>query len=212
MTFLSQQSFDPNGEIRVVKKKRKILESVTSTEGGVLKGQAKVKFEYGILTSDNLVKVGNIRAAEAMVLTEGEVFWGMSTPPLNHVPDEAKFAHRVSMAAANIGNMSGRGTGNTVVCHPSAAAKVDDMWHQLKTVQEFDPVTEDMMDVEKPYFPNGPLTVIEHDLAPEDSVLVLYRGEDDTDQPLIYVDIWDGLLLNGQAADVETYGKFVRIP
>jgi hypothetical protein len=79
-------------------------------------------------------------------------------------------------------------------------------------VQEFNPETEEMMDVEKAYFPGGPLNVIEHDLAPDDSVLVLYRGEDDEDQPLIYVDIWDGLLLNSEAADVETYGKFVRIP
>lgn len=212
MTFLSKQSFDNDGVIKVVKKKRKILESVTSQEGTKISGQAKVKYEYGELTADNLVKVDSLRAAEGMVLTEGEVFWGMSTPPLNHIDPAAHFAHRISMAAANIGNMSGRGNGNTVVCHPSARDKVDQCWDKVKTVQEFNPATEDMMDVQKAYFPNGPLDVFEHDLAPEDSVLVLYRGESDDDQPLIYVDIWDGLLLNSEAADVETYGKFVRIP
>ena len=147
MTFLSKQSFDPNGEIQVVKKKRKILETVESTDGGKLKGQAKVKFEYGVLTSENLVKVNNLREAERLVLTEGEVFWGMSTPPLNHVPVEARLAHRISMAAANIANMSGRGSGNTVVCHPSQRDRVDECWDKTKIVQQYDENSDEMIDV-----------------------------------------------------------------
>ncbi len=212
MTFISTQSFDADGEIKVVKSKRKILESGEVNEDGKLVGKARVKAEYECLTRDDLVPCGNLRAAEAMALDEMEIFWPSSSPPLNHIPAEAQFAHRISMAAANIANMSKRGVGNTIVCHPSVRARVDECWDKTKKVKEFNPETEDMdIELVKPYFPNGPLEVIENDLAPDDSVLVLYRGAGEEDQPLIYVE-GEGLLLNSKVADVETYGKFVRIP
>ena len=211
MTFLSQQSFDAEGKIKTIKQKRKILETVESTEDGILKGQARVKFEYDELTREDLVPMGNLRAAEAHVLEEGEVFWGMSTPPLNHVDRDAWLAHRISMAAANIGANSKRGNGNTVVCHPSVREQVEQCWDKTKMVKQYIEEIDDMVEIPQPYFPTGPLEVFENELAPEDSVLVIYRGEDETDQPLIYVE-GEGLLLNNKVTDVENYGKFVRIP
>lgn len=211
MTFLSTQSFDENGEISVFKKKRNILESVEASDDGSLKGTARVKIEKDVLTKEDVVMAGNLRAAEAHVLEEGNVFWGMSTPPLNHVDRESWLAHRISMAAANIAGGSTRGMGNTVVCHPDVREKVDACWDKIKTVNRFNPLINDTMEVEEPYFPAGPLEIIENDMAPDDSVLVLYRGVDDGDQPLIYVE-GEGLLFNNKVAAVENYGKFVRIP
>lgn len=210
MSFIPVKNFDENGEFKVIKKRRKILKEGEVQEDGTIKGKAEVKLEYGTLTRENLnAEVGNLAAAETLVLEEFEIFWPYSTPPLNHVDPESHLAHRISMAAANIGENSKRGRGNTVICHPTLREKVDNCWDKLKTVKQYDPTVDDMVEVKKPYF-EEPLEVIEHDAAPEDSVLVLYRGEDDTDQPLIYIES-EGLLLNNAIADVEHYGKFVRV-
>jgi hypothetical protein len=209
MTFLSTQNFDENGTIKTIIKKRKILETGEVIDGKI-KGTAKIKIEYGELTRDDLIKTGNLRATEGYILEEGNVFWGMSTPPINHIAEDSRLAHRISTAAASVGAHSTRGVANTIVCHPTARPQVDACWDKLKTVKQYDEASEEMIDVEKPYFPNGEMTVYEDVLAPEDKVLVLYKGEDQADQPFVYVD-GEGLLLNNKLTDVENYGKFVRI-
>jgi hypothetical protein len=210
MTFIPVKTFDENGEFKVINKRRKILKEGEVQEDGSIKGKAEVKLEYGTLTRENLnTDVGNLAAAEVLALEEFEIFWGMGTPPLNHVDPDSHLAHRISMAAANIGDATKRGRGNTVVCHPSVRDKVDNCWDKIKTVKQYDETVDDMVDVQRPYF-QEPLEVIEHDAAPEDSVLVLYRGEDETDQPLIYIE-GEGLLMNSAITNVENYGKFVRV-
>lgn len=211
MTFLSNQSFDDEGKINVIVKRRRILESgEVDPKTGTLKGKARIKFDYGSLTKANVIPFGNELAAEVFVLEEGEVFWGMSTPPLNHVDKDCHLAHRISLAASNIAGASKCGAGNTIVCHPSLAARVNQCFDKVKTVDQFNPKTEELEEVQKPYFIE-PLEVIEHDLAPDNAVLVIYRGQEDGDQPLIYVD-GEGLIVNNEVAPVETYGKFVRMP
>lgn len=208
MTFLSVQSFDENGEIPIVVKQRKILENGEVQEDGSIKGQARIKNEYDNLTRDDLQPVGNLAAAESFVLEEGRVFWGSSRPPLNHIPSDCHLAHRISMASKAIGNKTRRGWGNTVICHPSLVDAVNQCWDKTKTVKIF--IDEDNeVEQEQPYF-TEPLTVIEHDFAPDDSVLVMYRGERDDDQPIIYVD-GEGLLINNKLTAAENYGSFVRI-
>jgi hypothetical protein len=211
MTFLSQQSFDADGNINTIIKRRKVFESGEVQEDGSIKGKATVKFDYGSLTVEDMIPTGNLCGAEVLALTEGEVFWGMSTPPLNHIDEDSRLAHRVAIAAAWIGEAAKRGTGNTVVCHPSVRDKIDLMWDKMKTIQKYDEESDEMKDVEVPYFGNGELEVFEHDLAPDDSVLVIYRGEDPADQPLIYVE-GEGLVTNNKIVAVMNYGKFVRIP
>lgn len=208
MTFLSEQSFDEDGVIKVVVSKRKILES-GEVKDGILTGKARVKFKYEELTRDDVIPMGNRLAAEVHVLEEGEVFWAISTPPLNHVPKDSHFAHRISLAQSNINSNGGRGRGNTIICHPSVTEQVRACFDKQKTIEQMN-AAEQMVEVQIPYFQNEP-EIIEHDLASDESVLVLYRGERDSDQALIYVD-GEGLLMNDKLAAIETYGKFVRIP
>ena len=209
MTFLSTQSFDDDGKINVIVKKRKILESGERQEDGSIKGKARIKFEYGELTRDDLVAVGNHRAAEVMAMEEGEIFWGYSCPPLNGVDDDCKLAHMISMAASNIATHSKRGFGNTVVCHPSIADQIRESFTKQKTVEEYNEESENMVEAKIPYFPKEP-ELFEDDAMDNTQVLVLYRGEDDGDQPLIYVE-GEGLLMNNKIAHVEHYGKFVDV-
>lgn len=212
MTFLSEQTFDADGNIKTIKKKSTGIEKGSLHEAnGKLKAKAKITIEYGALTREDLTPMGNLMGAEAVVMTEGEVFNTMGTPPLNHIAEDARLAHRISTAIANIGVTSTRGSGNTIVCHPSLRDQVDACFDKMKDIEQFDPETEDMMTVQKPYFANGPLQVFETNVAPDDSVLVLYRGEGDDDQPLIYVE-GEGLVMNNSLVSVDKYGKFVRIP
>jgi hypothetical protein len=120
MTFIPVKTFDENGEFKVIKKRRKILKEGEVQEDGSIKGKAEVKLEYGTLTRENLnTDVGNLAAAEVLALEEFEIFWGMGTPPLNHVDPESHLAHRISMAAARIlVTHSKRGRGNTVDLSP----------------------------------------------------------------------------------------------
>lgn len=209
MTFLSKQAFDDDGKIKVIVKKRKILESGEQQDDGTIKGKARVKFEYGELTRDDLVEVGNLRAAEVMAMEEGEIFWGYSCPPLNHIDDDCKLAHMISMAASNIATHSKRGFGNTIVCHPSIANDIRECFTKQKLVDQYDEESDGMVEVPVPYFPNEP-ELFEDDLMNPEQVLVIYRGEDDGDQPLIYVE-GEGLLMNNKITEVEHYGKFVDI-
>ena len=208
MTFLSQQNFDDNGEIKVIKQKRKILEEGEIVDGK-LKGKARVKFEYESLTREDLTEVGNLRAAEVMAMEEGEIFWGYGSPPLNGVDDENVLAHRISLAASNIATMSKRGFGNTIIVHPTRAEEVRDAFTKQKTVEQYDEASDSMQPAQIPYFPVEP-EVFEDDAMNPEQVLVLYRGTEDGDQPLIYVD-GEGLIMNSKVALVEDYGKFVDI-
>jgi len=209
MTFLSQQSFDADGQIPVIKKKRKILKEDEVQEDGSIKGKAEVKYEHEYLTRDDLLEVGNIRAAELMVMDEGEVFWGYGAPPLHGIDEDCKLAHMLSLAASNIATMTKRGFGNTMIVHPTRAAEVRDSFTKQKWVQQYSEEKDDMEDVQIPYFPAEP-EVFEDDGMNPEQVLVIYRGQEDGDQPLIYVE-GEGLLLNSKIALVEDYGKFVDI-
>lgn len=210
MSFISVEHFDENGEFKVFKSQRRVLEEIDEQDNGIIKGKARVKNEYVTLDQTDIVPVDNLLEAEKMALEEFEIFYSISTPPLNHIPQENWLAHRISTAAANIATMSKRGFGNTVICHPSLRSQVDACWDKTKTVQEFDPNTEEMIEREKPYFPAGAYEVFEHPDADTQSVLVMYRGETPQDQPLIYIEN-HGLLLNNRIADVEFYGKFVKV-
>jgi hypothetical protein len=210
MTFISTQEFDADGNINVIVKRRQILETSEAQSDGTVKGQARIKFEHGALTRDDLVPIGNLRGAEAMALEEGNIFWGYSSPPINHINADSKLAHIIGMASANVGTFSKRGNANTIVCHPSLTASVRDCFTKIKTISQYDEASEDMIDVEVPYFKTEP-NVIENDMADTDKVLVLYCGEEAGDQALIYVE-GEGLLKNSKVAAVEHYGKFVRIP
>lgn len=211
MTFLSQQSFDEDGEIKVIKSKRKILDMDTAEvqDDGTIKGKAEVKYEYETLTRDDLTEVGNLRAAEVMAMEEGEIFWGYSSPPLNGVDEELHLAHMLSLAASNIATMTKRGFGNTFIVNPTRADEVRDAFSKQKTIQQYNPETEEMDDVQVPYFPGEPELIEDDGMNPE-QVLVIYRGQEDGDQPLIYVE-GEGLLMNSKIALVEDYGKFVDI-
>ena len=220
MTFLSTQTFDADGKIPVIVKKRKILESVESTEDGKMTGKARIKYDYENLTRNELLPFPTLDSAEAFVLSEGEIFGSTSTPPLNHVEPDSRFAHRITNGMANISYASNRGRGNTIVCHPSVTEQVKAGFDKLKTIQQHMPLDGDeenkhpdnweLTDMQIPYFPTEP-EVIENEFAPDDAVLVLYRGTEDGDQPLIFID-GEGLLLNNKIAETYGYGKFVRIP
>jgi hypothetical protein len=210
MTFISTQEFDDDGNINVVVKRRRILEAGETQADGTVKGSARIKFEYGSLTRKDIIPVGNLCGAEAMALEEGNIFWGYSSPPINHINADSKLAHMIGMAAANIGTFSTRGNGNTIVCHPVLAETVRDCFTKMKTISKYDEALDGMTDVEVPYFEIAP-NVIENDMAATDTVLVMYCGEDATDQSLIYAP-GEGLLKNNKIAAVEHYGKFVRIP
>jgi hypothetical protein len=209
MTFLSQQKFNEDGVIKIISKRRRVLED-GKVEDGVLKGKARIVLEYGDLDRTMLVDVGDLEAAETFVLTEFEVFYGMSTPPLNQIDPENHFAHRISIAAASIGDSTKRAWGNTVVCHPERRAQVDDCWNKIKAIKIYSEEIADMIDGERPYF-DEPLKVYESENAPKDKVLVMYIGDDENDQPLIHVD-GEGLLMNNTLVNVKEYGRFVRIP
>jgi hypothetical protein len=210
MTFISTQEFDADGNINVIVKRRRILETSEAQDDGSVKGQARIKFEHGVLTRIDLVPIGNLRGAEAMALEEGNIFWGYSSPPINHIHADSKLAHMIGMASANVGTFSKRGNANTIVCHPTLTESVRDCFTKMKTISQYDEATQDMIDVEVPYFKTEP-NVIENDMADTDKVLVLYCGEEAGDQALIYVE-GEGLLKNSKVAAVEHYGKFVRIP
>ena len=210
MSFLSQQSFDENGEVKVIVAKRKVFEAGEIDQvTGHLVGTARIKYDYDALTRDDIVNVGNLRAAEVLVMEEGEIFWGTAAPPLHGIADDCILAHKMSLAASNIKTMSKRGFGNTFVVHPTRADEVREAFGKLKTVQQYDEETEDMVDVQIPYFQGEP-DLFEDEVMDTEQVLVIYRGQDGCDQPLIYIE-GEGLLMNSKVALVEDYGKFVRI-
>jgi len=211
MSFIPQQEFNEDGVIETIVKKRKILESVESQEDGKVTGKARVKIETGTLTAEDCQPYHSIEEAEGMILTECEIFWPMSRPPLNHIPESEHNAYRLSRAIANIGEMSKRGPGNTIIVYPELRAKVEaalEMQREVEQPNPFDPEGEPQK-VQMPYFDPKP-RIIEHEEAPDDTVLVIYMGEEENDQPLVWVEGY-GLILNNKVTDVENYGKFVRI-
>jgi hypothetical protein len=208
MSFLSIQEPDSQNQILVISK---ISADLVSLNSGNATGKAKIKFETKPIETEKIIPFNSVDEAETYVLENGNVFYSMSTPPLNHVEVDARLAHRISIAKANIAANSRRGMGNTIICHPNLMDKVNNCWNKIKSVMVYNPLTEQSELVEQLYFSNGPLQVYTTPNAPEDQVLVLYRGEKDTDQPLIYIP-GSGLYLNSALSDVESYGKFVRIP
>lgn len=193
MTFLSVQSFDENEQIHTLKSvKRTVdLDTVKSNEHGHSTVKMKVDFETEAFGRDNLIPARNEQEAEQYVF-ENEIFWNLSTPPMNHVPEELRLAENIRRAAGNVATNSGRGTGNTVVYNPAVE-------HQIETVKEVYETS-----------PAASMTFVASDQAPTDRVLVLYRGTESEDQPLIYVP-GEGLLLNNGFTEVENYGKYVKI-
>ena len=220
MTFLSTQTFDDKNEIQVVTKKRKILDTDSDIEmqdDGTIKAKARVKFEYGILTKDDAMHFNSIGEAEEFLLEEGNMFWAMGSPPINHIAETSRFAHRISNAMANISMKSKRGFGNTVVYHPS---RKDDIAQAIAAIRVPDKMPDDldpeeqimwtMQNQPKPYL-NENVKYIEHDQAPDDAVLVMYLPDDLLTSPLMYVE-GHGLVINNHIAPAEDCGKFVRIP
>ena len=220
MTFLSTQTFDENGEVHGLSKiEREFTLEEQHQATGIAKGKIKSKFKTEPYTADDAIAFGNIAGAEAHVLTEGEVFWGLSAPPIRHIAEHNRSAQRISNAMANIATKSGRGAGNTVVYNPAFAEAIEQAKVATKTVKvpqpgpniENDPEDFEMVEQEVPYFQDpDSIAWIEHDLAPEDKVLVLYRGTEDSDQPLIYVE-GAGLILNNKLSAVDGYGKFTKV-
>jgi len=220
MTFLSTQNFDENGEVHGLSKvEREITLSEERQPNGLVKGKMKNKFKTEPYTAADAIAFGNVAGAEAHVLTEGEVFWGLSAPPIRHIKEEYRSAQRISNAMANIATKTGRGAGNTVVYHPDFAEAIEQAKVALKTVKvpqpgpnhENDPNDVEMVEQEVPYFQDpDSIDWIEHTGAPEDKVLVMYRGTEDSDQPLIYVE-GAGLILNDKLSAVDGYGKFTKV-
>ena len=195
-SFLSKQSFNENGEIEVFMKRRLILDQVdeefeSDPQNNMrpsIKGKARVKYETNALTKDDVMPFNSIEEAEEHVLEPFEVFDFISKPPLHDVPEEEKIFKHIHRAMANVASMSKRGFANTMVYHPSNQAFVDQVDEKLE---------ED-------------LDYIAHDKMVENCVLVIYRGEEDIDQPLIYVE-GHGLLVNNKLTDIINYGNFIRI-
>ena len=91
MTFLSTQTFDSDNEIKVVTKKRKILDEASGMDvqaDGTIKAKARIKFEYGAVTKDDVTPFASIEDAEAYLLEEGNMFWAMGCPPINHIEED----------------------------------------------------------------------------------------------------------------------------
>ena len=220
MTFLSTQTFDDNGEVRVftgLDRKATLKDFDKDTGVGTAQIASTAKTES--YTAEDAIPFGNALGAEAHVLTEGEVFWGVSTPPIRHIAEENRSGLRISNAMANIATHSKRGFGNTVIYNPVFAEAIEQAKTALKTIKvpqpgpnfEEDPEDVELVDQEVPYFEDpDAIAWIEHANAPDDKVLVLYRGTDDTDQPLIWVE-GTGLIMNSKMAAVETYGKFTKV-
>lgn len=211
MTFISKQSFDDDGKIEVFTKKDLVFENFNTTTGSsTIKGQARVRYKTGALGRDQVIPFDSIRSAEAHVLEDGAVFWTAGAPPLNHIESDSRLAHRISTVMSSIAMTSKRAATVAVVCHPSVRESVDQCWDKTKEMSRYLPDQDDPVKTIEPYFPNGPLEVFETDLAPEDRVLVLFKGENDQDQIVLYVE-GEGLLVNTLIENYDSYGKFVRI-
>lgn len=218
MTFLSTQSFDENGEIKVVEKKRKVLETVdeeqTNLDQGVVTGKARVKFEYKKLTADDIKPFHNLVSAETHVLTPGALFGYLSSPPMNGLPEDQHAPYNIKRALANIATMTKGAFGNVVVYHPSNEKRIEEIKVAEREVEvpanPMDPECEVMVKEKKPYFAEGAVEFVPSEYIDDDVVLAFYRGIDDGDQPLIYVD-GHGLLENNTRSEVRNYGKFVDL-
>lgn len=212
MTFLSTQTLDDNGKLKVVVDKRKILES-GEVKDGKLTGKARVKYEYGELDESEIRPFSSIEEAESFIMDEGELFWAMSTPPLNHIDDSAKLAHRMANARANIMASVKRNGIVTILYHPSVQNRIDEAKVAMREMESVNPMDPegDMIVTQVPYFEDDFTEFVPHDGMPDDTVLVLFKGSADEDQGIIYVE-GHGLALNDKVTDPENYGKFVRIP
>lgn len=195
MTFLSVQSFDANGEIKVFAKRRQILDKIEehidnkgTNEAPMIKGKARIKYETNTMTEEDITPFNSIEEAEEYVLDPDNLFMFISMPPVKANNDDEKFILHARRASANISSRTNRGFGNTVVYHPSNERHAD----LLRRDPEF-----------------AGVEFFENERTTDEGILILYRGENEIDQPLIYVP-GKGLLMNGTLVDVDFYGKFVR--
>lgn len=220
MTFLSVQTFNDDGVVEALSQIEKTFTAEEAQQpNGLVRGKIHNEFKTETYSAEDAIAFPDTLGAEAFVLTECEVFWPNSAPPIRHVTPESRAAHRIALAMSNIATKSKRGAGNTVIYNPAMAEDIEQAKTAIKTTMEWQPGPNyennknDMVQVtvSKPYFSNPEeIDWIEHENAPEDKVLVLYRGKEAVDQPLIYVE-GTGLILNSRFADVGGYGKFTKI-
>lgn len=100
----------------------------------------------------------------------------------------------INKAANDIAKNCRRGAGNTVMYHPKLASIVENS----RNLSNFFYST---------------YKFIENEHCPEDYIVVLYQGSEQTDQPFVYTDEDDELHLfsNNLGKDVTNYGQKVKI-
>ena len=111
-----------------------------------------------------------------------------------------------------------RGQGNTIVYHPDMLPVLEDMEQRLhnKLLEQLKEAAKLLIDPaaqqEEPELQklSEHYNMIEHIDAPEDKVLVMYKGTDPADQPLIFIED-EGLLFNSVYAPYTHYGRYVKV-
>ena len=100
----------------------------------------------------------------------------------------------IDILANDIAKNCRRGAGNTVMYHPKLASIVENS----RNLSNFFYST---------------YKFIENEHCPEDYIVVLYQGSEQTDQPFVYTDEDDELHLfsNNLGKDVTNYGQKVKI-
>ena len=234
--ILHPAKFDENGQISVFKKAKRELQSVeeggpsiTQTRFGktkILKGVAVVKHEFDFLTrEEDLTLFASKDDALRFVFDDDDgPFTFISMPPLLQVEPKHRLAHHISRTRANIAGNAKRGRANTIVhnaamavhipdIHEGFEAEAEERREELRSYLEDPDITEEsakavqkaLMAIEIPE-----MFFIESEHCPEDRVLILYRGEEQDDQPLFWVE-GEGLVQNSKRSDVTHYGKFIRL-
>lgn len=155
-----------------------------------IKGKVKLDFKTEELNLDDVIPVASLDEAERMIF-EDEIFPMLSMPPIDHIEKEDHLAHTINRACYNISNNNKRGVGNTIVFNPSIS-------EEMKSAME-----NEMFQHNVECFPTPN--------CPEDEILVLYRGTEDSDHGIIFVDNKDksGILLNSTFAPADTYGRVI---
>lgn len=220
MSFISIQEFNDDGEIKLLKKHKYVLETVSenddSLDKGIIGGKARVDHVYSELKpADVRESFKTLNDAENAVLEPFEYFWPASCPPLSFINEDLRPAHRLSRAVRGLKRTSKRGAGNTIVVHPDDEQIVRDALSKGEIDDRFTkedaPNGEMNLVVTTPYFSNADaIQIITHTGAEAGMPLVLYVGEHEYDKPLIYVE-GHGLFLNEIVAPIVEQGVFVDI-
>ena len=164
-----------------------------------IKGKVKLGFETEDVAVDELMPASSVADAEKLVFEE-EIFSNLSMPPVRHVPPQLMFAYTIARACGNVNTRCGRGPANTLVYNPVIQPEVDELEKKMAELTRLQISAEQK------------LNLVPTDNCPKDKVLVMYRGAEECDQPLIFVDNGEssGLLLNNTFADAEDYGKIIK--